>query len=117
MAYFEIGIYHPKTETNMGTLWCSALQLGAAGIFTIGKRYKKQSTDINLAFQQLPLRDYADWEQFYASRPRGAQLVAVEMGGTPLSHFQHPDLAIYLLGAEDSGLPAKILAQCQAIVS
>ncbi len=38
MAYFEIGIFHPKTKENIGTLWRSAYQLGAAGIFTIGKR-------------------------------------------------------------------------------
>jgi tRNA G18 (ribose-2'-O)-methylase SpoU len=117
MGYFEIGIYHPKNETNLGTLWRSALQLGAAGIFTIGKRYKKQSTDIARTFQHVPLRDYVDWEQFYTNRPRGAQLIAVEMGGAPLREFAHPDMAIYLLGAEDAGLPARILAQCQAVVS
>lgn len=117
MGYFEIGIYHPKNETNLGTLWRSALQLGAAGIFTIGKRYKKQSTDIARTFQHVPLRDYVDWEQFYANRPRGAQLIGVEMGGAPLREFAHPDMAIYLLGAEDAGLPARILAQCQSVVA
>ena len=39
MSYFEIGIFHTKTEQNVGTLWRSAFQLGAAGVFTIGKRY------------------------------------------------------------------------------
>jgi len=117
MGYFEIGIYHPKTETNMGTLWRSALQLGASGVFTIGKRYRKQSTDTNAVIYNLPLRHYEDWEQFCANRPHGAQLVAVEMGGVSLSVFAHPDCAIYVLGAEDSGLPPKILAKCQAVVA
>jgi len=40
----------------------------------------------------------------------GAQLVGIEMGGVPLSGFKHPERAIYLLGAEDSGLPQRILA-------
>jgi hypothetical protein len=29
MSYFEIGIYHSKKANNVGTLWRSALQLGA----------------------------------------------------------------------------------------
>lgn len=29
--------------------------------------------------------------------------VAVEMGGTSLEDFEHPDRAIYLLGSEDAG--------------
>lgn len=44
-GYFEIGIFHSKTEQNIGTLWRSAYQLGASGIFTIGKRYKEMSSD------------------------------------------------------------------------
>ena len=34
-GYFEIGIYNGKTEVNMGTLWRSAYQLGASGIFIV----------------------------------------------------------------------------------
>jgi tRNA(Leu) C34 or U34 (ribose-2'-O)-methylase TrmL len=45
MSYFEIGIYHPKTRNNVGTLWRSAYQLGASGLFTIGRRYERQSSD------------------------------------------------------------------------
>lgn len=30
--YFEIGIFHPKHGENIGTLWRTAYQLGAAGI-------------------------------------------------------------------------------------
>ena len=36
MPYFEIGVYHPKKEVNIGTLWRTAYQLGASVIFTIG---------------------------------------------------------------------------------
>ena len=35
--------------------------------------------------------------------------MAVEMGGTPLKDFVHPDRAIYLLGSEDNGLPKSVL--------
>ena len=117
MSYFEIGIYHNKTAQNIGTLWRSSYQLGAHGIFTIGKRYRKQASDTYKTTRHIPLREYNDWKEFYQSRPHGAQLVAVEMGGIPLSEFSHPKQAIYLLGAEDYGLPQEILNQCQHIVS
>ena len=117
MSYFEIGIYHNKTSMNVGTLWRSAYQLGASGIFTIHKRYRKQASDTYKAMRRIPLREYENWNEFLMCRPNGAQLVAVEMGGTPLSNFVHPKQAIYLLGAEDHGLPQHILDQCQHVIS
>lgn len=115
--YFEIGIYRTKTEANIGTLWRTAYQLGASGIFTIGRRYKAQCSDTCATPMAIPLRHYDTFEQFNANRPHGAVLVGVEMGGRPLSSFSHPRNAIYLLGAEDNGLPADILAQCNQVVS
>lgn len=35
--------------------------------------------------------------------------VAVEMGGVPLHEFEHPDRALYLLGAEDTGRTATVV--------
>ena len=116
-GYFIIGIYRNKTAENLGTLWRSAYQLGAAGLFTINHRYKKESTDSFRTLHKIPFWDYPDWDTFLANRPRGAQLVAVEMGGTPLRSFVHPTQAIYLLGSEDSGLPPKIIEQCQHLVT
>lgn len=116
-GYFTIGIYRNKTAENLGTLWRSAYQLGAAGVFTINHKYEKQSTDSFRTMHQIPFWDYADWDAFLTNRPRGAQLVGIEMGGVPLRQFEHPQQAIYLLGSEDQGLPDKILAQCQHIVS
>jgi tRNA G18 (ribose-2'-O)-methylase SpoU len=117
MGYFEVGVYMPRNQANLGTLWRSALQLGAAGLFTIGRPYRRQTSDVFHAQESIPLRHYPDFEAFLAGRPSGALLVGVEFGGTPLSHFTHPDKAIYLLGSEDMGLPPKVLAACNAIVS
>jgi len=116
-GYFEIGIYHGKNELNIGTLWRSAYQLGAAGIFTIGKRYKRQPSDTLNAMNNIPLRHYETLEEFKANRPMGATLVGVEMGCVSLSLFTHPRNAIYLLGAEDDGLPAEVLKYCNSVVS
>jgi tRNA G18 (ribose-2'-O)-methylase SpoU len=117
MGYFEIGIYQPTHGHNVGTLWRSAHQLGAAGIFTIGRRYRLQTSDSFDAPEHIPLRCYLTFEEFLAARPLGALLVAVEMGGTPLARFEHPARAVYLLGAEDNGLPQRVLERCDALVS
>ena len=116
-GYFEIGIYHNKTPMNLGTLWRSAYQLGAAGIFVIGARYKKQASDTTQAWKHIPLREYNDFNHFQESRPYNCQLIGVEMGGRSLSQYSHPERAIYLLGAEDHGLPNKVIDKCQAIIS
>lgn len=117
MGYFEIGIYHSKIEINIGTLWRSAFQLGASGIFTIGRRYEKQCSDTLKAIRHIPLRHYMTFEEFLQNRPHGALLIGVEMGGISLHQFSHPKQAIYLLGAEDHGLPDEIVQQCNTIVS
>jgi tRNA G18 (ribose-2'-O)-methylase SpoU len=117
MSYFEIGIYQPRNETNIGTLWRSAYQLGAAGIFVIGRQPRRQPADTARTMLHIPLRHFLTFEEFLQARPVGAQLVGVEIGGTPLAGFHHPQQAIYLLGAEDSGLPARILAQCNQVIA
>jgi len=116
-GFFEVGIYNVKREVNVGTLWRSVYQLGASGIFTIGKRYEKQASDTPKAYKHIPLRHYIDFDAFQLARPYGTSLVGVEMCGIPLSGFTHPEQAIYLLGAEDSGLPFSILEKCQYVVS
>ena len=116
-GYFEIGIYNRKTDINIGTLWRSAYQLGASGIFTIGRRYKHQSSDTCKSGRHIPLRNYLDYDDFTKHRPMGAILVGIEMGGIPLSEYTHKHQAIYLLGAEDYGLPDTIRERCNHIVS
>jgi len=118
-GYFEIGIYQGKTPMNIGTLWRSAYQLGAAGIFVIGQRYtrSRQASDTLKTYRHIPLREYLDFDHFQSSRPYDAQLIGVEMGGRALSGYCHPERALYLLGAEDSGLPKHVMAKCQSIIS
>ena len=116
MSYFEIGIYHPRIKGNIGTLWRSAYQLGATGIFTIGSRYKKQPSDCHKTMHQIPLRHYPALDVFLQNRPREAVLVGIETGGTPLVKFTHPSQAIYLLGAEDHGLTNKALEASHHLV-
>jgi tRNA G18 (ribose-2'-O)-methylase SpoU len=116
MSYFEIGIYNPRNSANVGTLWRSAYQLGAAGIFTIGRPYRRQTSDTAVAQAHIPLRHFSTIDEFLQARPVGALLVGIEIGGVLLSTFQHPERAIYLLGAEDIGLPPRLLELCNFIV-
>lgn len=117
-GYFGIGIYHGKTEENIGTLWRSANILGADFIFTIGKRYKKQCTDTMNTPKHIPLFHYQDWDDFFKHTPYDCPIVAVELDdrSVPLETFTHPERCVYLLGAEDHGLPPDILNRCYATV-
>lgn len=117
MGYFEIGIYLPRNGVNVGTLWRSAQQLGAAGLFTIGRPYRRQASDPFNTPGNIPLRHYENFDRFLESRPLGAQLVGIEMGGTPLAQFEHPEQAVYLLGSEDNGLPGRVLEKCNAVIA
>jgi tRNA G18 (ribose-2'-O)-methylase SpoU len=116
-GYFGIGIYRSKTPVNVGTLWRSAYQLGAAFIFTVGKRYSQQASDTVKAWRHIPLLDFVSIDELVDGLPYSCPLVGVEMGGKPLSGFTHPERAVYLLGAEDHGLPDAVLNRCQHIVS
>jgi len=115
-GYFGIGIYKGKTVENIGTLWRGAYQLGADFIFTVGSRYKKQSSDTYKTWRHIPLFQHDDIESLTDSL-YDCVLVGVEMGGTPLDEFVHPQRCVYLLGAEDHGLSDGMLEKCQHIIS
>lgn len=111
-GYFAIGVYYPKTEENIGTLWRSANIYGASYIFTIGRRYKKQSSDTLKTYRHIPLFHYDNYEEFRRNLPHDVQIVCLENneGAVDLRTFNHPQRAIYLLGSEDNGLPDNILS-------
>ena len=115
-GFFTCGVMGLKNEVNLGTLWRSAFQLGAAGMFVIGARHT-QSNDVTRAWQRVPFVQHPDWNAFAAAQPRGAQWVAVEMGGEPLDTFEHPERAVYLLGSEDNGLPDSVVRACHRHVA
>ena len=117
-GYFGIGIFHGKTEANVGTLWRSAAILGADFIFTIGRRYRHQCSDTMKAPRHIPLYNYADYDDFFRHLPWNCPVIAVELAdnAVPLERFEHPERCVYLLGAEDHGLPESILCRCRDTV-
>jgi tRNA (guanosine-2'-O-)-methyltransferase len=116
-GWFAIGIEHTKTETNVGTLWRTAHAMGAAFVFTVGRRYKQQSSDTTKAWRQVPLFHFATWDDF--AQPYDALLIGVENVGetVPVRAFTHPNRAVYILGAEDHGLSKSAMGRCQQIVT
>lgn len=117
-GFFGIGVYRPKTVHNIGLLWRSAHNMGAAFMFTIGHRYKQQCSDTTKAWKSVPLTQYADFDQMYEVMPKDCLLIGIEQAeGSELVHrVAHPERAIYLLGAEDFGLPADVLTRCHRIM-
>lgn len=116
-GFFEIGIYHPKSSLNIGTLWRTAYQPGASAIFTICNQYESQASDTLKTPRHIPYRHYERFESFYKLLPHNSRLVGIETGGKPLSGVKHPERAVYLLGAEDHGLPLSVLECCYKLIS
>ncbi|MBW7868151.1 MAG: RNA methyltransferase [Brumimicrobium sp.] len=116
--FFGIGIMQCKRDYNLGTLWRSADILGASFIFTIGKDYRKQTSDVLKSWRKIPLFHYEDFDDFYKHLPYNTRLVAVELDerSIMLPEFEHPKRAVYLLGAEDNGLPPSALDKCHEII-
>lgn len=117
-GYFGIGIYNGKNTANIGTLWRSAAILGADFIFTIGHRYRKQCSDTMKTPRHIPLFHYESGEDFFNHVPYDCPIVAVELAenSIPLDRYSHRERCIYLLGAEDGGIPSSVLSRCNETV-
>lgn len=117
-GYFGIGVLNPKTEHNIGTLWRSAFNFGSLFMFTIGKRYKRQSSDTCETWRHLPLYHFLDMVDFQEHRPYDCLLIGVEQceESINIKEYTHPERAIYLLGAEDNGLTKEAIEKCQRVI-
>src|SRR5690606_25967021 len=103
---------------NLGTLWRSAYILGASYIFTVDGRYKKQSSDVLKTWSRIPLFNYKDFDDLLNNIPHDCRLIGIEMDekASFLHQFEHPKRAIYLLGAEDTGLPQFVKDKCHMLI-
>lgn len=118
-GFFGVAAFNPKTGANVGTLWRSAMSYHAGMIATVGRRrYEYQSTDTCKTHNSMPLITFRDIDDLIEHLPYGCELIGVELTNraTPLDMFTHPDRAIYLLGAEDKGIPDDVLAKCHKVI-
>lgn len=117
-GHFGIGICAAKTPANVGTLWRSAHAMGAAYIFTIGHRYGKQPSDTTKAWRSIPLFEFESPVEMVSALPRDARLIGIEYpGDVSLERFEHPQQAVYVLGAEDSGISRDLKDMCDTLVT
>jgi tRNA G18 (ribose-2'-O)-methylase SpoU len=117
-GFFAVGIYGCKTEANIGTLWRSAHLYGAAFVFTVGHRYQRQASDTPNTPLHTPMFNYATVDDLVEHLPWNAPLIGVEMDprARTLNGYGHPERGVYLLGAEDHGLPQKVLDRCHSLI-
>lgn len=117
-GFFGIGIEYPRTAANIGTLWRSAHIMQADFMFVIGQHYQSVRTDTLKSWKHIPLFEFESFEHFHASLPKDAKLVGIELDSrsVPLTTYQHPERAVYLLGSERDGLSAEALDKCDDVV-
>jgi hypothetical protein len=61
-GYYGIGIYHFKSDVNVGTLWRTGQILNASFFFTVGRQYERQASDTMAATRHLPLFSFGSTE-------------------------------------------------------
>lgn len=90
-GYCGIGIVSSKTPANVGTLWRSAALMGAAFIFTVGRRFPHQASDTIKAWRHVPYFEVTSIDEL--PTPKDCLLVGVEQteGAEPLPTFRHPE--------------------------
>lgn len=117
-GFFAVGIWHPKHENNVGTLWRSATLYDAAFVFTVGARYRRQASDTPNTPAHIPLFHYTDVDDLVKHLPYSAPLVGIELDSRAkdLTSYSHPQRAVYLLGAEDHGLSPEVMDRCHDLV-
>ena len=117
-GFFAVGVYHPKTEANIGTLWRTASLYDAAFVFTVGRRYRTQASDTPKTTRHIPLFHFDTVADLIDHLPDGAPLIGVELDprATPLHRYTHRPQGVYMLGAEDNGLPVNVLDLCHDLV-
>lgn len=118
-GWCAIGIERGKNPSNLGTLWRSAVCLGASYAFVTGGRFTKDCADTPRSWRKVPCFSYDTTADFLEHRPYDVPLIGVELtdDAKPLESFTHPERAIYLLGPEDGSLSVEAQAACQYIVS
>lgn len=117
-GFFGIAMYNTKTPSNWGTLLRTANLMEADFIATIGKRYNHQCSDTLKTPRHIPMFHFKTFEDFKKHLPYDCRLVGIELDdrAKDLAEYSHPERACYLLGAEDHGIPEKVLQDCHDVV-
>ncbi|SUP39645.1 RRNA methylase [Vibrio owensii] len=113
-----IGLYNPKSPTNVGAVLRAAGCYDAAQVRYNGTRYSravKFQTDTQNSQERIQL---VEMEDLTANVADDVEIVCVELvvGATALPHFTHPENAIYMFGPEDGSLPQEMVDKAHHVV-
>jgi tRNA(Leu) C34 or U34 (ribose-2'-O)-methylase TrmL len=111
-GYACVGLYHPKTPHNVGSVLRAAGNFSVSMVALTGARYRKASTDTMQQYRNRPLLQVEDLR---AIIPYDCVPVAVDLveGAENLVNYKHPERAFYIFGPEDSTLGEKVLSWCR----
>lgn len=115
---FGIGIVNVKHEVNVGALLRAAYNFGATFVFTIGRRYKRMSTDTMNATSRIPLFHCGAVSDLNTITPFGWPRVAVELSyaAEDILQYTHLKRCVYILGPEDGNLPDSVMEACHTTI-
>src|SRR5262245_27600564 len=110
-----IGLFNPKSATNVGGAMRAIASLGGDVVLISGGRYKKMKThpaDTMKAWKHVPVIEVRD---LLDGIPHDCVPIAVEImkGAQTLGYFKHPERAYYIFGAEDLGLSKELRKGCK----
>ena len=114
-GYAAIGLYHPKTDCNVGGAARAASVYGAALVVVQARKFVRYSTDTTKAWRSIPTIVVED---LWAAVPVGCVPVVIEKSKRAVSlfNFCHPERAFYIFGPEDGSVPEHIQSQCGNVV-
>lgn len=113
-----IGLYNPKSPTNVGAVMRAAGCYQASEVRYNGTRYDravKFQTDTKNVHETIAL---VSMDDLTGGLDDDVEIVCVEfaLGATALPQFTHPQKAIYLFGPEDDSLPQHVVDAAHHVV-
>lgn len=104
-GFCGIGIARGEYDVNVGTLIRSAGAFYADYVYTVERRYANSSTSVKHE-RHLPVVHFETIDEWKTHVPANADVVAIHQhpDATLLPEFDHPEQAVYVLGAEDYGI-------------
>ena len=114
-GFAAIGLYHPKSHENVGSVLRAAHCYTAAMVAITGRRFKRSCTDTTSAWRHIPLLEVDNLQQ---AMPFDAVPVAIELlpNARDLTTYTHPERAFYIFGPEDGSLGKTVTSWCRDIV-
>lgn len=113
----------PKYPHNVGGAYRVSAAFGVEQLWYTGNRAEAKWEEQGRLPREERLRDYRHVELLrgegrFLGQFTGATIVAVEVDPTAevLTHFTHPERAVYVFGPEDGSLPKGIRAACHRFV-